>query len=458
MLKGSSSIFSREPVLPAYTEQFSAFLEGRGSPRKYLERCLDRIAAMNDHIKAFVHLDLDRSRRLADDASERFRLGRPLSVIDGMPIGAKDIIETRNQPTQMNSPIFAGHQGRRDAACIVALQRAGAIIVGKTTTTEFACGRSAPTVNPHDFERTPGGSSSGSAAAIAARMIPAALGTQTQGSIIRPASFCGVVGIKPTHGLLRVDGVAPLARTLDHLGILACCLADAWALLAIIAKIGPEHDAVFQELPPALPPARQPSCLVRLEAEGWKESDDEAKTAFDDAIRELSEAGVKIFDRSDSRVAALENEVADASETAWKIFAWEAQWPLKAYLACGAEFVSGRVQELIAFADQMDAGDYRRACERREALRQTVAAFSSGADGFVTLSASGAAPQGLAYTGSRLQAVPWTLVGGPSFSLPLLQCVSLPLGLQVMGFRNADVQTASIARWIGNHLAWRSKE
>jgi Asp-tRNA(Asn)/Glu-tRNA(Gln) amidotransferase A subunit family amidase len=283
-------------------------------------------------------------------------------------------------------------------------------------------------------------------------MIPAALGTQTQASIIRPASYCGAFGIKPTHGLLRVDGIAPLARSLDHLGVLGLHLADAWAVLAAMSAIGPEPEREAPELPVLLPSERKPRCLMRLEMEGWEETDPESKANFDRALDRLGEAGVIILDRRDPRVNGLEAQLADASNVAWSIFAWEAQWPLRAYLARGEHLVGDRLRALIDFADGMQPDDYRRSCERRVALRQEVAGLSAVADGFLSLSSSGPATRGLTETGSRLFPVPWTLVGGPSLSLPLLKSAGLPLGLQLMSFPGTDAATAAIGSWIAGRL------
>ena len=173
-----------------YCNRFREFCDGGDSPQAFLERCLEKIDHLNNEIKAFTALNVDGARRAADAATRRFKAGKPLSQIDGMPVGVKDIIETADMPTQMGSPVFADWQPRFDAAAVSALKQAGAVILGKTVTTEFAATVPGLTRNPFDTTRTPGGSSSGSAAAVGIGMLPAALGTQVIGSILRPASYC----------------------------------------------------------------------------------------------------------------------------------------------------------------------------------------------------------------------------------------------------------------------------
>jgi Asp-tRNA(Asn)/Glu-tRNA(Gln) amidotransferase A subunit family amidase len=428
-----------------------AFRDGRDTPRHYLEVCLARIAALEPHVHAFAHLDVEAARHAADASTRRYRRGTALSAIDGMPVGVKDIIDTRDMPTQMNSAIFAGFQPRRDAACVLALRDAGAVIVGKTVTTEFAFGRSGPTHNPFDPSRTPGGSSSGSAAAVGAGMLPAALGTQTLGSIVRPASYCGAFGWKPTRRAISTEGVAPLSSTLDHVGVIAHAIGDAWVLAMAIAG----QPAAFESAghpPGQLPEARKPARLVKLETPAWAETDDASKAPFEDALRALGRAGIEIRDRADPRVDAFERELLAARDVAMTILAWESQWPLRAYQAAGADAMGPRLRELIDAASRMTRHDYEAALRRRADLARAVSELSAGADGFVTLSSSGPAPPGLDETGSRLFQVAWSLVGAPSCSLPVLRVAGLPLGLQLMGLPARDAQMLATARWVIDYL------
>ncbi|RAI43798.1 amidase [Rhodoplanes roseus] len=447
------SYAARRPPLRPFSACRADFADGSDSPRHFLERCLEEIDRLEPTVRAFVSLDAEAARRLADDASVRHRHGRALSAVDGLPLGAKDIIETRQLPTEMNSPIFAGYQPRRDAACIIALRRAGAIVLGKTVTTEFACGRAGPTRNPHDPTRTPGGSSSGSAAAVGAGMVPLALGTQTQASVIRPASYCGAYALKPSHGLLCFDGTAPLAASLDTLGIFGANLDDVWAATTVIAALGPGPGGPRLDLPDAMPTAAKPRRLVRLDTAGWAEVDADARAAFERAIDTLAGHGVAIVDRrTTAEVEAFEQALAEASEVSIRVFAYESQWPLRAYADCGADLVGERVRDLLARADRMTDGDYREAVAARLRLRTAACRLAEQADGFVALASSGPAIADIAYTGSRSYPVPWSLVAGPSLSLPVMDSRGLPLGLQVMGPPASDLATVATARWIAATL------
>ena len=445
---------SASPPLVPFSAARGEFSGGRDSPRALLERCIQTIGERDASVKAFVVTDLQAAREAADAATARWKEGRPISPVDGMPIGIKDILETRDFPTAMNNAIYRGWDARRDAACVLALRHAGAVFVGKTVTAEFACGESGPTTNPHDPARTPGGSSSGSAAAVGAGMVSAALATQTQASTIRPASYCGAYGFKPSLDALHTGGVNPLAPTQDHLGIIAASLGDAWTVARTIsAGVGgnPPHPGLQGPMEP--PEPRQPRALIGLRTRGWSETDDDSRAAYDDALSRLADAGVTILTpENDPDAAALETEIADANEVSLDIFAYESAWPLRAYLDRGAEAVGTRIRELIEHGVGMLRADYERALERRAALRARVNACGERADGFVALASSGPAIEGHAFSGSRSCVLPWTMVAGPSLSLPLLSAAALPLGLQVMGYRDRDADSVAVAAWIERAL------
>ena len=227
-----------KPSRRSYVTSLAAFRSGTDSPRDFLERSLARLKDWEGKIHAFVNTNISAAREAADRSTERWRSGRPLSPIDGMPMGIKDIMETADMPTEQGSPLFAGWRSVRDAAAVSALREAGAVILGKTVTTEFAATEPGPTRNPWDTSRTPGGSSSGSAAAVAAGIVSAALGTQVIGSIIRPASYCGCYGYKPSVGSINRGG------SFDHLsqscaGVLAATLDELWIVAReISARVG----------------------------------------------------------------------------------------------------------------------------------------------------------------------------------------------------------------------------
>lgn len=430
------------------------FRAGRSSPRDFLEARLATLDADEPVIEAFVTLDLAAARCAADGAAERWKSGQALSAIDGMPFVVKDMIETIDLPTQMNSPIYRGWQARRDAAAVLALRQAGAVMLGKTVTTEFACGNSGPTRNPYDTRRTPGGSSSGSAAAVGAGMACLGLGTQTHGSTIRPASYCGAYALKATHGALPVGGLAPLAPTLDHLGLIGASLEDVWAsAMAICARVGgsPPHPGLQGPAEASAP--RRPATLVRLDTLGWAETPASSQAAFEDAVAQVGRAGVRVLDASnDAATAALEQALRGIGEFANDLLAWEAQWPLAAYRAHGAEMVGARIHDLLARAERLDAAGYRRALADRERLRAMVAGFAARADGFLMLASSGPAIEDHGFTGSRHYALPWTLVGGPAFALPLLVAEQLPLGVQLAGFVDQDAAACAVAGWLRDEI------
>ncbi|WP_144186398.1 amidase [Elioraea rosea] len=444
----------RQPLLRPYVSEAAAFRTGRTTPRAFLEACLARMESDEPAIRAFVSHDLAAARRAADAATTRWAAGRPRSPVDGMPLVVKDMIATADLPTQMNSPIYAGWDARADAACVFALREAGAVVIGKTVTTEFACGNSGPTRNPYDTARTPGGSSSGSAAAVGAGMATLGFGTQTHGSTIRPAGYCGAYALKPTHGALHVGGVAPLAATLDHLGLIGASLEDVWATGMAISRIvggTPPHAGLAG--PELAPDAKRPATLVRLETLGWKETPETARSAFEAVVAALAGAGVTILDRrNDDAVAALEAELEGIGEFANDLLAWESRWPLAAYRAHGPEMVGGRIQDLLARAARLDPASYARALADRQRLRDRVARFVGRADGFVMLCSSGPAIEDHGFTGSRNYALPWTLVGAPAFALPLLEADGLPLGLQIAGFADRDAEACAIAAWLRDTL------
>ncbi len=371
----------RAPLLQPFVPRATDIATGRTTPRDLLEHAIARITTDEPAIRAFVCHDLAAARRVSDAATARWRDGRPLSPVDGMPIVVKDMIATAELPTQMNSPIFAGWDARVDAACVFALREAGAVVLGKTVTTEFACGNSGPTRNPYDTTRTPGGSSSGSAAAVGAGMATLGFGTQTHGSTIRPAGYCGAYALKPTHGALHVGGLAPLAATLDHLGLIGASLEDVWAAgMAISRTVGgtPPHPGLAG--PETAPAPRRPSTLVRLDTLGWAETPATSRDAFEGAVASLAATGVRILDAgNDADVAALEAELSGIGDFANDLLAWEARWPLAAYRARGDDMVGARIHDLLARAARTDRAAYARALADRQRLRERVSPPSPGA-------------------------------------------------------------------------------
>ena len=435
---------------PSFADHVPAFLDSTETPREFLEGCLERIDALEPSVAAFVHLDLNAARAEADASTARYAANRPLSPIDGCPVAVKDIIETADMPTQMNSPIFDQWQSGRDAASVFALRHGGAVIPGKTVTTEFATGASGPTHNPYDLSRTPGGSSSGSAAATAAAMVPVALGTQTAGSIVRPAAYCGVYGYKPTHAALNIGGIHPLSLSHDTLGTLAGTMADAWITAHYIASIvggTPPHPGL--DGPAALPDARKPETLVRLCTEGWREVDGSVRQEFETTLDRIAASGVRILDRGNTpAVAELESLLEDVDNIARTVSVYERRWPFAEYAKRHPGKLSETAQERLDAAMAMTRDEFLDALARQTEIRAQVDAIAEIADGFVTLTAAGPAPVGLESTGNRSFQIFWTLTAAPCITLPRLAVDGMPVGLQVLGFRDRDADMMAVARWI----------
>ena len=441
------------PQLRPYMSATAGFAAGKETPRDFLEHCLTALDAWEPRISAFVALNLDGARAAADRASARWRAGQPLSPIDGMPVGIKDIIETVDMPTGQGSPLFTGWRSERDAAAVAALRAAGAVVVGKTVTTEFAATFPGATRNPWDPSRTPGGSSSGSAAAVGAGVLSGALGTQVIGSTIRPASYCGCYGFKPSFGAINRGG------SFDYLsqsstGTLAATLAEAWSLAYEMAfRVGGDPGFIGLVGPAQAPGAAKPRKIAVLDTVGWAAATDGAKRAVEKAIERLAAAGATVVTRKSSpAVAAVEQAIGEARERSLAINAWESRWPLNTYRDRDASKLSAPSLGRLKQAEAMTLDDYRGLLTRRAEARAAYAALASDVDATVSLSAPGAAPVGIDFTGDPGCTVHTSYLGVPAISLPLLRDDGLPLGLQVTGFDQRDAETFAVAAWMERAL------
>jgi Asp-tRNA(Asn)/Glu-tRNA(Gln) amidotransferase A subunit family amidase len=454
MMKAQSDMPRARPLrMRPFHRARHMFTVGRDSPSGLIENCLATIAELEPEIGAFVHRNEEAARAAAALSTQRWRDGKALSLIDGMPVGIKDIVETADMPTEMGSPLYKGWRSGRDAATVAALREAGAIVLGKTVTTEFAATHPGGTRNPWDLTRTPGGSSSGSAAAVAAGMISAGLGTQVVGSIIRPASFCGCVGFKPSLGAINRGGSHDaLSQSCD--GVLAASLEDAWNFCwAIAMRAGGDPGYPGLAGPESIPHAAPPATLIALETRGWELASASAKAGFENAVERLIAANVAIIHRrNNALVAALETLLAKARAVTDSINAWESRWPLNTYRDRHAAALSKILLDRLAQAESMSIEDYRHALAERAHIRAAYARLSSFADAAITLSATGAAPKGLSSTGNPIFAVAGSLLGVPAVSLPLLSDEGLPLGLQVIGFEQQDAALIGVAAWLRDSL------
>ncbi|WP_146619933.1 amidase [Acuticoccus sediminis] len=434
-------------------------------PRLRLERRLERIAARERHVRAFVCHDADAARRMAEASGTRLAAGRALSALDGAVLGVKDVFETADSPTTCGSPILAGFEARRDAAAVAALRRAGAVVLGKTVTTEFAVGAAGPTRNPVALERSPGGSSSGSAAAVADGMVDMALGTQTQSSTLRPASYCGIVGFKPSFGAAPMGGAHPLAPSMDTMGLLAPDVTTAWTLLRVLC------GEAWPEPLEAVRPVR----VALLKTAGWAHADPGVLDAFARAVRAIEAAGVAVVDgmvggreaHDAAALAALETELADADTVSEDILAYEMEWPFRAYDEAHPGMLGHRVKALVDLGRAIDPDHHRANLVRRERMRARLTALGGNVDAVLTLASPTPAPLGSEAEGpppgARSFCVPATLMGAPALSLPVLSLpvpsvgeappAALPVGLQVIAPPGRDRHLAAVGRWLERHLS-----
>jgi len=440
----------RAHKLRGYVSHGADLRSGKLSPRTYLEETLTRIAQLDKTIGAFVVVNKDGARQAADDSAKRWANGTPLSPIDGMPVAIKDIIETADMPTGQGSPMWEGADWKRDSASVHALREAGAVIIGKTTTTEFASSHPwHKTQNPHDPKRTPGGSSSGSAAAVGAGMVPAGLGTQVVGSILRPASFCGAVGFKPSVGAINRSG------SHDHFsqscqGAIGATLADTWAVLRAIADraggdpgfVGLTGDVDFKT-------RTKPVKLGILGTYGWKHTSEGARKAFATAKQRLQMAGIDLRERADDAdIEAAEQALSDALDLTMAINAWEGRWPLNTYSDLDPTKLSQSARDRLVTAENMTQKQFGELLAKRDAVRATYAKAAAKYDALITVGACGAAPVGLGMTGNTAMNVSASLLGCPALTIPVLADEGLPLGLQLLGRTNDDAALFGVASWV----------
>jgi Asp-tRNA(Asn)/Glu-tRNA(Gln) amidotransferase A subunit family amidase len=441
------------PVMRPYLTETAGFASGKSNPRDFLERCLSDLEIWEPKIGAFVALNLGAARDAADASTARWRAGKPRSPIDGMPVGIKDIIETADMPTEQGSPLFAGWQTHRDAAAVIALREAGAVVVGKTVTTEFAATTARGTRNPWDTNRTPGGSSSGSAAAVGCGVLPAALGTQVIGSTIRPASYCGCYGFKPTVGGINRGGSYD-GLSQSSTGTIAASLAEAWQVAyEMVVRVGgdPGHQGLAG--PATAPKADKPRKVAVLETAGWAMASPGAKQAMEDALKRLAAAGVEVRTRAnDPKIAAVEAAIAPVRERSADINAWECRWPLNTYAVRDASKLSTAARDRLKQAESMTIDDYRGLIKRRAEVRALYAQLAADVGVTLSLSAPAAAPLGIGATGDPHCTVHTSYLGVPAISLPLLSDGGLPLGLQVVGFADRDADAFAAAAWLESAL------
>jgi Asp-tRNA(Asn)/Glu-tRNA(Gln) amidotransferase A subunit family amidase len=422
------------------SEAATEIARGAISAEDYTRACLNRIAAVESDVQAFTHLDPDHALAQARALDRHKADGGRIGPLHGVAVGIKDIFDTADYPTECGSPVLAGRRPEADAAVVRKLREAGAVIIGKTVTTEFAYFHPGKTRNPRDLKRTPGGSSSGSAAAVAAGMVPLAIGSQTNGSMIRPAAFCGVFGVKPSHGLISRAGALTLSRTLDHVGAFARSIEDLALILDVLAGHDPadpdtRHYAAANFRAGAAEPPPLPPSFAFVRTPMWDKADPDAREALEELARDLG-----------AREIDLPTDYADAWPAQRAIMAAEMAHNLGAIVDKGGEF-SPQFLDLIAEGRKVTAVTYQAAVrDARHYAEGMMGIFEQYADAIITLSAPGVAPKGMA-TGNPMFNSLWTLVGFPSLNLPLLANTDgLPIGVQLVGAPGRDerlLRTAS---------------
>jgi len=427
-------------------EAASAIRSGALSAKILVAACLERIAATDPDLQAWVEVDRAGAEAQAAARDEALTAGVAPGPLHGVPVGIKDIIDVAGLPTRAGAPSFAHRRPGLDAAVVARLRAAGAVITGKTQTTQFAFKDPAPTRNPWSADRTPGGSSSGSAAAVAARHVPAAIGTQTVGSILRPAAFCGVVGWKGDHGAAPLDGIVPLAPSFDHVGPFARSVGDVALLWGVIAGI-----AGSARPSPAADAGEGPMPRIGVVAELMARAEPGLRAHLDAVVSRLAGAGAEI---REARVAGMDDGIAAGlvvleAEAA----ATHATW-FAAHESSYAPGIAGLVR----------AGLARRPDEVAEA-RRAVAAFRdravpvlAGLDAIVTPVAPGPAPLRAEGTGDFRACAPWSFIGVPAISLPSgIDDTGLPLALQLVVAPSAGASLLRVAAWCERVLAFGAR-
>jgi len=422
-----------------------AIRRGKLTSEALARACLDHIARTEDRIRAWVWLDPDRAIAQARAADRAQAGGARPGALHGLPVGIKDIFDTADMPTEYGTMLHQGRRPSEDATVVALLRKAGAVIMGKTVTTELAVYAPGRTTNPHDERRTPGGSSSGSAAAVAACMVPLAVGTQTNGSLIRPASYCGVYGFKPSHGAISRYGVLKQSPALDHVGVFARSIEDV-ALIAreLFAWDGKDPDVApgsHLELPAcwdhALP---APPRIAFVKTPLWPQAEGIAQEAF-----------VQLAERWSDVVTEVDLPPAFDSAVEWHrtIMETDLANSFADEHARGRDRLSEVLVQMIERGQRYTGVSYSKARDGIVVLQRALEQLFADYDAILTPATQGAAPRGLASTGSPMFCTIWTLCGVPAISLPLLQGEDgMPMGAQVVGRKGHDARLLGVARWL----------
>ncbi|GGF57218.1 glutamyl-tRNA amidotransferase subunit A [Paracoccus acridae] len=410
--------------------------------------CLARIAELEPQIGAWAWIDNDHALAQAERLDQWRQSGRPLGPLHGLPVGLKDVIDTKGIPTENGTPIDAGRVPAEDAWIVARLRAAGAIILGKTVTTECAFLHPGRTRNPHNPDHTPGGSSQGSAAAVAAGMVPLAVGTQTGGSVIRPAAFCGVVGLKPSFGLIPRTGILMQSPTLDTVGVFARSVADCALLAQVLAGHDPADQATEPlPAPPLLDTAQAPPPVTPvfafLKPPDWDQADPQTTAAVQELATFLGDQCFEVAVPGLEDAAAIRRRI-NFAEMAKCYHALERR---------GRDRMSDILKGAMDEGKAVLARDYIAALDWRMLLNAAMEPVFARCDAILCPAAPGPAPAGLAGTGDAIFNGLWTLTGMPAVTLPVFRAENgLPMGIQLVGRRGDDARLLRTARWLAAHL------
>lgn len=424
-------------------ELASAIGQGRISAETAVRAYLGRIEARESDVRAWVHLDADGAIAQAKVVDDLIRRGLPTPVLAGVPVGIKDIIDTSDMPTQCGSPAFKDRQPEHDAVCVERLRSAGAIILGKTVTTELATLTPNVTRNPHNLEHTPGGSSSGSAAAVADGMCPAALGTQTGGSVIRPASFCGIYGFKPTFGVIPRVGVLEQSQTLDTVGVYGNSVEDLALMMDVVGGFDGRDPACYRHmagthLRTVAGDYNIPPKVVFIRTPAWDSADADTRAAFEELVEALGDRAEEVNFDASMEIGLKAHKIINDVELAAHFGPILDRDP-------GA--VSERLAQQIEGGRAISGRDYLDALQLKDKLYASIEEFFGSYSAIMTPAAPGPAPHGLGATGSPIFNAFWTMMGTPAVTLPLLEAENgLPMGVQLIGARRDDARLLRTAR------------
>ena len=430
---------SAEPTSLGAGEAAEAIRKGVLSPVELVDTCLARIGALDGDLRAWAHVDAAGALAIAREREVEARAGRLRGPLHGVPVGVKDIFDVAGMPTTAGARAFAHTHPTRDAAAVARLRAAGAVILGKTHTTQFAFRDPAPTRNPWDGAYTPGGSSSGSAAAVAARMVPCAIGSQTVGSILRPAAFCGVVGLKGQHSLVPVDGAVPLAWSLDHVGPFARSVSDAALVLAVMA------DAKLE-------PVKVEAPRLAVGRQLFERADPDLRHHLEGVVERLAQAGARVSDLT------LPPPFAGIHAAGQVVLEVEAATYHQSAFAKHADDYGAGMREMLKIGLARPATEYVTANRARTAFRQAMIPLLEAHDALLSPTAPGPAPAGLGWTGDASLCAPWSSAGVPSISLPTgLNASGLPLALQLVQAPTGLARLLGVAAWCERVLGFSER-